>query len=66
MTGYHMAVVAGVASFAVRALLALIPLLTVSFPIKNVFISDLAIGWHSLPYRESQETLALQILSHDL
>src|SRR6201991_1120194 len=35
MTGYHMAVVAGVVFFAVRALLALIPALTVSFPIKK-------------------------------
>jgi competence protein ComEC len=33
ISGYHMAVVAGVAFFAVRALLALIPALTVSFPI---------------------------------
>jgi competence protein ComEC len=35
MSGYHMAVVAGVVFFAVRALLALIPALTVSFPIKK-------------------------------
>src|ERR1700754_3513751 len=35
MTGYHMAVVAGVVFFSVRALLALIPTLTVSFPIKK-------------------------------
>jgi competence protein ComEC len=35
MTGYHMAVVAGVVFFAVRALLALIPPLTVGFPIKK-------------------------------
>src|ERR1700750_3448470 len=35
MTGYHMAVVAGVVFFAVRALLALIPALTVTFPIKK-------------------------------
>jgi competence protein ComEC len=35
ISGYHMAVVAGVVFFAVRALLALIPALTVSFPIKN-------------------------------
>ena len=35
MTGYHMAVVAGVVFFAIRALLALIPSLTVSFPIKK-------------------------------
>jgi competence protein ComEC len=35
MTGYHMAVVAGVVFFAVRALLALFPALTVSFPIKK-------------------------------
>jgi competence protein ComEC len=33
--GYHMAVVAGVVFFAVRALLALIPALTVSHPIKK-------------------------------
>src|ERR1700739_4040971 len=35
MTGYHMAVVAGVVFFAMRALLALVPALTVSFPIKK-------------------------------
>jgi competence protein ComEC len=35
MSGYHMAVVAGVVFFAVRALLALIPALTVSFPMKK-------------------------------
>src|SRR3981189_2985246 len=35
MSGYHMAVVAGVVFFTVRALLALIPALTVSFPIKK-------------------------------
>jgi competence protein ComEC len=35
ISGYHMAVVAGVVFFAVRALLALIPALTVSFPIKK-------------------------------
>ena len=35
ISGYHMAVVAGVAFFAVRALLALIPGLTVTFPIKK-------------------------------
>jgi competence protein ComEC len=35
MSGYHMAVVAGVVFFAVRALLALIPALTVGFPIKK-------------------------------
>jgi competence protein ComEC len=34
ISGYHMAVVAGVVFFAIRALLALIPVLTVSFPIK--------------------------------
>jgi competence protein ComEC len=33
ISGYHMAVVAGVVFFAVRALLALIPQLTVGFPI---------------------------------
>jgi len=36
ISGYHMAVVAGVVFFAVRALLALIPALTVIFPIKKV------------------------------
>ena len=35
ISGYHMAVVAGVVFFAVRALLALVPPLTVSFPIKK-------------------------------
>src|ERR1700694_2754108 len=35
ISGYHMAVVAGVGFFAVRALLALIPQLTVGFPIKK-------------------------------
>jgi competence protein ComEC len=35
MSGYHMAVVAGVVFFTVRALLALIPALTVSFPIQK-------------------------------
>jgi competence protein ComEC len=35
ISGYHMAVVAGVVFFFVRALLALIPGLTVSFPIKK-------------------------------
>ena len=35
ISSYHMAVVAGVVFFAVRALLALIPALTVSFPIKT-------------------------------
>ena len=35
ISGYHMAVVAGVVFFAVRALLALIPPLTVGFPIKK-------------------------------
>jgi competence protein ComEC len=35
ISGYHMAVVAGVVFFTVRALLALIPGLTVSFPIKK-------------------------------
>jgi len=35
ISGYHMAVVAGVVFSAVRALLALIPGLTVSFPIKK-------------------------------
>jgi competence protein ComEC len=41
-----MAVVAGVVFFAVRALLALIPGLTVSFPIKICFNPWAAIGWH--------------------
>src|SRR3984957_5407819 len=35
ISGYHMAVVAGVVFFAIRALLALVPALTVSFPIKT-------------------------------
>jgi competence protein ComEC len=35
ISGYHMAVVAGVVFFVVRALLALIPVLTVGFPIKK-------------------------------
>ena len=35
ISGYHMAVVAGVVLFAVRALLALFPALTVGFPIKK-------------------------------
>jgi competence protein ComEC len=35
ISGYHMAVVAGVAFFVVRALLALIPALTTGFPIKK-------------------------------
>jgi competence protein ComEC len=35
ISGYHMAVVAGVVFFTVRALLALVPVLTVSFPIKK-------------------------------
>jgi competence protein ComEC len=35
ISGYHMAVVAGVVFFAVRALLALFPVLTVAFPIKK-------------------------------
>jgi lysylphosphatidylglycerol synthetase-like protein (DUF2156 family) len=35
VSGYHMAVVAGVMFFAVPALLALIPALTVGFPIKK-------------------------------
>lgn len=35
ISGYHMAVVAGVVFFAVRALLALIPPLAVAFPIKK-------------------------------
>jgi competence protein ComEC len=35
ISGYHMAVVAGVVFFAVRALLALFPILTVTFPIKK-------------------------------
>src|ERR1700720_1562771 len=35
ISGYHMAVVPGVVFFAVRALLALIPILTVMFPIKK-------------------------------
>src|SRR6201991_4152391 len=35
ISGYHMAVVAGVVFFAIRALLALIPRLTTGFPIKK-------------------------------
>jgi len=35
ISGYHMAVVAGVVFFAVRALLALIPVFTVHYPIKK-------------------------------
>ncbi len=35
ISGYHMAVVAGVVFFGVRALLALFPALTVTFPIKK-------------------------------
>src|SRR5262249_26578530 len=35
ISGYHMAVVAGVVFFAIRALLALVPSLTVTFPIKK-------------------------------
>jgi competence protein ComEC len=35
ISGYHMAVVAGVVFFVIRALLALIPALTVTFPIKK-------------------------------
>jgi len=35
ISGYHMAVVAGVVFFTVRALLALFPALTVTFPIKK-------------------------------
>jgi len=35
ISGYHMAVVAGVVFFTIRALLALFPTLTVSFPIKT-------------------------------
>jgi competence protein ComEC len=35
ISGYHMAVVAGVVFFGVRALLALFPMLTVTFPIKK-------------------------------
>ncbi|WP_047309572.1 ComEC/Rec2 family competence protein [Rhodopseudomonas palustris] len=35
ISGYHMAVVAGVVFFALRALLAMVPRLTVTFPIKK-------------------------------
>ena len=35
ISGYHMAVVAGIVFFAIRAVLALVPSLTVSFPIKK-------------------------------
>ena len=44
ISGYHMAVVAGVVFFAVRALLALIPRLTVGFPIKKYFIPTLLLN----------------------
>jgi competence protein ComEC len=44
ISGYHMAVVAGVVFFAVRALLALAPGLAASFPIKKCFIRILAVG----------------------
>jgi competence protein ComEC len=39
ISGYHMAVVAGVVFFVVRALLALVPGLTVGFPIKTYLFS---------------------------
>jgi competence protein ComEC len=39
ISGYHMAVVAGVVFFVVRALLALIPVLAVAFPIKTYLLS---------------------------
>jgi competence protein ComEC len=39
ISGYHMAVVAGVVFFAARALLALVPVLTVAFPIKTYLLS---------------------------
>jgi competence protein ComEC len=50
ISGYHMAVVAGVVFFAVRALLALIPGLTVSFPIKkwSAVIAFLAAAFYLL------------------
>jgi competence protein ComEC len=41
ISGYHMAVVAGVVFFAIRALLALVPALTVSFPIKTFLFGPL-------------------------
>jgi competence protein ComEC len=41
ISGYHMAVVAGVVFFVVRVLLALIPVLTVAFPIKRFFLGPL-------------------------
>jgi competence protein ComEC len=41
ISGYHMAVVAGVVFFAVRALLALFPVLTAGFPIKMYFVRPL-------------------------
>jgi competence protein ComEC len=44
ISGYHMAVVAGVVFFAVRALLALIPRLTTGFPIKKYFIPTLLLN----------------------
>src|SRR3984885_7825856 len=41
ISGYHMAVVAGVVFFVIRALLALIPVLTVAVPIKKFFVGSL-------------------------
>jgi competence protein ComEC len=42
ISGYHMAVVAGVVSFAVRALLALFPALTVGYAIKKWSAAELS------------------------
>jgi competence protein ComEC len=44
ISGYHMAVVAGVVFFAVRALLALIPALTVAFPLKKWAVGYQVLG----------------------
>ncbi len=50
ISGYHMAVVAGVVFFAVRALLALIPALALGFPIKkwSAFAALLAVTFYLL------------------
>jgi competence protein ComEC len=44
ISGYHMAVVSGVVFFAVRALLALIPALTVAFPLKKWAVGYQVLG----------------------
>lgn len=50
ISGYHMAVVAGVVFFAVRALLALVPGLALGFPIKkwSAFAALLAVAFYLL------------------